>query len=57
MTDVAGALFDSLVPGSGIGVAVHGEDLRMLMISPSLAELSGAPAEELLGRRLVDALP
>jgi PAS domain-containing protein len=39
--DVAGALVEALLPDSGIGVAVHDEDLRVLVISPSLAELSG----------------
>lgn len=50
--DVAGALFDALAPGSGIGVAVHDEDLRLLLISPSLAEWSGVPIAEQLGHRL-----
>ena len=40
---IAGALVDALAPGTGLGVAVHDEDLRMLLISPSLAELSGTP--------------
>ena len=55
--DVAGALLEALRPGSGIGVAVHDEELRMLLISPSLAELSGAAPEAQLGRRLTEALP
>jgi signal transduction histidine kinase/PAS domain-containing protein len=55
--DVAGALLEALTPGCGLGLAVHDEDLRMLVISPSLAELSGAPAEAQLGRRLTEALP
>jgi two-component system sensor histidine kinase/response regulator len=55
--DVAGALLEALTPGSGLGLAVHDEDLRMLVISPSLAELSGTPAEAQLGRRLTEALP
>ena len=55
--DVAGALLDALRPGSGIGVAVHDEDLRVLVISPSLAELSGTEPGEQLGRRLTEALP
>ena len=50
--DVAGALLDALRPGSGIGVAVHDEQLRTLLISPSLAELSGTEPEAQLGRRL-----
>ena len=55
--DVAGALLEALTPGSGLGLAVHDEDLRMLVISPSLAELSGTSAEAQLGRRLTEALP
>ena len=55
--DAAGALLEALRPGSGLGLAVHDEDLRMLVITPSLAELSGATAEAQLGRRLTEALP
>jgi signal transduction histidine kinase/PAS domain-containing protein len=55
--DVACALIDALAPGSSIGVAVHDEDLRLLLISPSLAAWAGLPAEEQLGRRLADTLP
>src|SRR4051794_5238627 len=55
--DAAGALLEALTPGSGLGVAVHDEDLKMLVISPSLAELSGTSAEAQLGRRLTEALP
>ncbi len=55
--DVAGALLEALRPGSGIGVAVHDEDLRVLVISPSLAELSGTEPGEQVGRRLTEALP
>ena len=54
---VAAALVEAVTPGSGIGLAVHDEDLRMLLISPSLAELSGTPAEAQLGVRLTEALP
>jgi PAS domain S-box-containing protein len=54
---VAAALVQAVTPGSGIGLAVHDEDLRMLLISPSLAELSGTPAEAQLGVRLTEALP
>jgi len=54
---VAAALVESLAPGSGLGLAVHDADLCMLLISPSLAELSGASAEAQLGRRLTEALP
>jgi PAS domain S-box-containing protein len=53
----AAALVDALTPGCGLGLAVHDEDLRMLVISPSLAELSGTSAEAQLGRRLTEALP
>jgi PAS domain S-box-containing protein len=55
--DVAGALVQALAPGSGIGVAVHDEDLRVLVISPSLAELSGTEPGEQVGRTLTEALP
>jgi two-component system NarL family sensor kinase len=55
--DVAAALIDALRPGAAIGVAVHDEDLRVLVISPSLAELSGTTPDEQLGRRLTEALP
>ena len=55
--DVAGALLDALRPGTGIGVAVHDEDLRVLVISPSLAELSGTEPGEQVGRRLTEVLP
>ena len=55
--DVAGALVEALLPGFGIGVAVHDEDLRVLIISPSLAELSGTDRGEQVGRRLTEALP
>lgn len=55
--DVAGALLDALQPGAGIGVAVHDEDLRVLVISPSLSELSGTRPGEQLGRRLTEVLP
>ena len=55
--DVAGALVQALGPGSGIGVAVHDEDLRVLVISPSLAELSGTRPGEQVGRRLTEVLP
>jgi len=55
--DVAGALLEALRPGSSIGVAVHDEQLRVLLISPSLAELSGTAPEEQLGRTLTEALP
>ena len=55
--DVAGALLEALLPGSGIGVAVHDEHLRVLVISPSLAELSGTRPGEQVGRRLTEALP
>jgi len=55
--DVAGALVEALVPGSGIGVAVHDEDLRVLVISPSLVELSGTRPGEQVGRRLTEVLP
>jgi PAS domain S-box-containing protein len=54
---VAAALVEAVRPGSGIGLAVHDEDLRMLVISPSLAELSGLPADAQLGVRLTEALP
>ena len=54
--DAARALMEAVAPGSGIGFAVHDEDLRLLLISPSLAELSGMPAEEQLGRRLTESL-
>jgi len=54
---VAGALVQALGPGSGIGVAVHDEDLRVLVISPSLAELSGTRPGEQVGRRLTEVLP
>jgi PAS domain S-box-containing protein len=50
-------MVDALGPGSGIGVAVHDEDLRVLVISPSLAELSGTEPGEQVGRRLTEALP
>ena len=55
--DIARAMIDALRPGAGIGVAVHDEDLRVLVISPSLAELSGTEPDEQLGRRLTEALP
>jgi PAS domain S-box-containing protein len=55
--DVAGALIEALVPGSSIGVAVHDEDLRLLLISPSLAAWSGVPVEQQLGHRLAQTLP
>ena len=55
--DVAGALVHALGPGSGIGVAVHDEDLRVLVISPSLAELSGTQPGEQIGHRLTEVLP
>ena len=55
--DVAGALVEALGPGSGVGVAVHDEDLRVLVISPSLAELSGTTVGEQVGRRLTEVLP
>ena len=55
--DIARAMIDALGPGSGIGVAVHDEDLRVLVISPSLAELSGTEPGEQVGRRLTEALP
>jgi PAS domain S-box-containing protein len=55
--DVACALIDALRPGSGIGVAVHDEDLRVIVISPSLAELSGTEVDEQVGRTLTEALP
>jgi PAS domain S-box-containing protein len=55
--DVAGALVEALLPDSGIGVAVHDEDLRVLVISPSLAELSGTEPGEQVGHRLTEALP
>jgi PAS domain S-box-containing protein len=55
--DVAGALVEALLPGFGIGVAVHDEDLRVLIISPSLAELSGTEPGDQVGRRLTEALP
>jgi PAS domain S-box-containing protein len=55
--DVAGALVQALGPGSGIGVAVHDEELRVLVISPSLAELSGTEPGEQIGRRLTEVLP
>ncbi len=55
--DVAAALIDALRPGAGIGVAVHDEDLRVLVISPSLAELSGTEPDEQVGHRLIDVLP
>jgi PAS domain S-box-containing protein len=54
--DAASALVGAVGPGSGIGLAVHDEDLRLLLISPSLAELSGIPAHEQLGRRLTESL-
>jgi PAS domain S-box-containing protein len=54
---LAESLVASLGAGAPIGLAVHDDDLRVLAMSPSLAELSGAPVEELLGRRLVDVLP
>ncbi len=55
--EVAAALIDALQPGAAIGVAVHDEDLRVLVISPSLAELSGAEPGEQIGHRLTDVLP
>ena len=55
--DAARALVEAVAPGSGIGFAVHDEELRLVLISPSLAELSGMPAEEQLGRRLTESLP
>ena len=55
--DVAGGLIDALGAGASVGVAVHDEELRMLVISPSLADVSGTPAEAQLGRRLTEALP
>ncbi len=36
---------------------MHDEDLRVLVISPSLAELSGTEPGEQIGRRLTEALP
>jgi PAS domain S-box-containing protein len=55
--DIACAMIDALRPGAGIGVAVHDADLRVLVISPSLAELSGTQGDEQVGRRLTEALP
>ena len=55
--DIACAMIAALRPGAGIGVAVHDEDLRVLVISPSLAELSGTEGDEQVGRRLTEALP
>lgn len=55
--DVAGALIAALTPRASIGLAVHDEDLRLLLISPSLAAWSGVPIEGQLGRRLADTLP
>jgi PAS domain S-box-containing protein len=54
---VAAALIDSLAPGSGIGLAVHDEDLRVLVISPSLAEFAGTPPEDQVGHTLPENLP
>jgi PAS domain S-box-containing protein len=55
--ELASALVDALRPGAAIGVAVHDEDLRVLVISPSLAELSGTEPGEQVGHRLTDVLP
>lgn len=54
---VAAALFAALAPGSPVGIAVHDEALRMTLVTPSLAALTGLPAEALLGRTLAEALP
>ena len=53
----AAALIEGLPADAPIGFAVHDEELRFELVSPSLAAINGRPAAEHLGRRVGDILP
>ena len=53
----ASALVEGLPADAPIGFAVHDEELRFVVVSPSLAAINGRPPADHLGRRVTDILP
>jgi signal transduction histidine kinase/PAS domain-containing protein len=53
----AAGLVEGLQADAPIGFAVHDEELRFVLISPSLAAINGRPVADHLGRRVGDVLP
>lgn len=51
------ALSLRLVDQSPIGLAVLNTELRYVLVNPALERINGVPADEHLGRRIVDVLP
>ncbi|KOG43749.1 PAS sensor protein [Streptomyces resistomycificus] len=51
------ALATRMVAQSPIGLAVFDTDLRYVSVNPALERLNGVPAEEHIGRRIVEVLP
>ncbi|WP_034091616.1 SpoIIE family protein phosphatase [Streptacidiphilus albus] len=51
------ALSVRLVAQSPIGLAVLDTELRYVLVNPTLERINGLPADELLGRRVREALP
>jgi PAS domain S-box-containing protein len=51
------AALDALFTASPLGIAVFDHELRYLRVNEALCQLHGAPAEELLGRTVLDVLP
>ncbi len=51
------ALLDGLFTASPCGIAVFDDELRFVRVNDALCRLHGAPAEELIGRTVLQVLP
>lgn len=54
---VAAALMEALPAGAPVGLALHDDDLRLLLASPSFAALCGRAPAGIHGRRPAEVLP
>ncbi|MFJ4364817.1 SpoIIE family protein phosphatase [Streptomyces chartreusis] len=51
------ALCERLINQSPIGIALVDPELRFLLVNPALERIDGTPAEDHVGRRLMETLP
>src|SRR5205085_4091665 len=51
------ALSTRMIAQSPIGLAVLDTDLRYVSVNPALERLNGVPAEDHIGRRIVEVVP